>query len=92
MHSWHTGCFNGQQNFDCGASALQAGELVEILKGFPGFINGVDWAVALRDAGLDADSAINGQPLTRAAYAVIIDCLLNPFNAFDVDLQGKLIL
>ena len=71
---------------------MQAGELVEILKGFPGFINGVDWAVALRDAGLDADSAINGQPLTRSAYAVIIDCLLNPFNAFDVDLQGKLIL
>lgn len=71
---------------------MQAGELVEILKGFPGFINGVDWAVALRDAGLDADSAINGQPLTRSAYAVIIDSLLDPFNAFDVDLQGKLIL
>ena len=75
-----------------GGPALQAEELVEILKGFPGFINGVDWAVALRDAGLDADSAINGQPLTRAAYAVIIDCLLDPFNTFDVDLQGKLIL
>ena len=75
-----------------GGPALQAGELVEILKGFPGFINGVDWAAALRDAGLDADSAINGQPLTRAAYAVIIDCLLDPFNTFDVDLQGKLIL
>lgn len=71
---------------------MQGGELVEILKGFPGFINGVDWAVALRDAGLDADSAINGQPLTRSAYAVIIDSLLDPFNAFDVDLQGKLIL
>ena len=71
---------------------MQAGELVEILKGFPGFINGVDWAVALRDAGLDADSAINGQPVTRSAYAVIIDSLLDPFNAFDVDLQGKLIL
>ena len=71
---------------------MQAGELVEILKGFPGFINGVDWAAALRDAGLDADTAINGQPLTRSAYAVIIDSLLDPFNAFDVDLQGKLIL
>lgn len=68
---------------------LQAEELTEILKGFPGFIDGADWAAALRDTGLDAEAARNGQPITRAAYAVIIDCLLDPFNTIDIDLQGR---
>ncbi|MGM9768610.1 MAG: FAD-dependent oxidoreductase [Candidatus Cryptobacteroides sp.] len=70
-----------------GPGTLSAEELAGLLRGFPGFRDDVDWKAALDEAGLG--NVMEKQPVTRAMFAVLADCLLNPFEAFDVDIYGN---
>ena len=47
------------------------------------------WKAALDSAGLSGLSPETA--VTRGQYAVLIDALLDPFNSFDVDLEGNLV-
>ena len=73
-----------------GCGPLSVAELVEMLRAFPGYRAGVDWKAALSDARLSCED-VEKQPVTRAMFAVLTDCLLNPFEAFDVDVYGNVI-
>ena len=73
-----------------GCGPLSAAELVEMLRAFPGYRAGVDWKAALSDARLSCED-VEKQPVTRAMFAVLTDCLLNPFEAFEVDVYGNVI-
>ena len=73
-----------------GFGPLSAAELVEMLRTFPGYRDDVDWKAALNDAGLSCED-MEKQPVTRAMFAVLTDCILNPFEAFDVDVYGNVI-
>ena len=73
---------------------MSVAELVEMLRAFPGYRDDVDWKAALNDAGLCCGASreeMEKQPVTRAMFAVLTDCLLNPFEAFDVDVYGNVI-
>ena len=69
---------------------MSAAELVEMIRTFPGYREDVDWKAALNDAGLSCED-MEKQPVTRAMFAVLTDCLLNPFEAFEVDVYGNVI-
>ena len=72
------------------SGTIGVGELLDLLATFPGFNKDVDWKAKLSEAGLCQDAAgIENQPVTRAMYALLTDCLLNPFDAFDVDIYGN---
>ncbi|MGN1233595.1 MAG: FAD-dependent oxidoreductase [Candidatus Cryptobacteroides sp.] len=73
-----------------GLGTLTVGELVEMLRTFPGYRDDVDWVTALLnvDASLQPEG-IEKQPVTRAMFAVLTDCILNPFDYFDVDIYGN---
>ena len=73
-----------------GCGPLSVAELVEMLRAFPGYRDDVDWKAALNDAGLSCED-MEKQPVTRAMFAVLTDCILNPFDAFDVDVYGNVI-
>ena len=77
------------QEFE-GCGPLSVAELVEMLRAFPGYREDVDWKAALNDAGLSCED-MEKQPVTRAMFAVLTDCILNPFEAFDVDVYGNVI-
>lgn len=77
-----------------GCGPLSVAELVEMLRAFPGYRDDVDWKAALNDAGLCCGASseeMEKQPVTRAMFAVLTDCLLNPFEAFEVDVYGNVI-
>ena len=77
-----------------GCGPLSVAELVEMLRAFPGYRDDVDWKAALNDAGLCCGASreeMEKQPVTMAMFAVLTDCLLNPFEAFDVDVYGNVI-
>lgn len=74
------------------SGSIDVGELVELLRRFPGFNGDADWKAALRNAGLcpeNSGAGIENQPVTRAMYALLTDCLLSPFEAFEVDIYGN---
>ena len=73
-----------------GCGPLSVAELVEMLRGYPGYREYVDWKFALSEAGLCCEE-MEKQPVTRAMFAVLTDCILNPFEAFDVDVYGNVI-
>ena len=73
-----------------GCGPLSVAELLEMLRAFPGYKDDVDWKASLNDAGLSCVD-MEKQPVTRAMFAVLTDCILNPFEAFDVDVYGNVI-